>query len=158
MSNTENTIGRIIKDRRAKLGLTLEDVGNFVGVGKSTVKKWEDGYISNMKRDKISLLADILQVSPITFISGVITLCDNVESKSSVNTDLNLTPHEKDLITAYRKQPEMQSAVDRLLGISEHNNTYTIKKVARNGTQETLTVTDDDIKKFYDLETPPEDI
>ena len=74
------------------------------------------------------------------------------------NLSFELAPHEKDLIIAYRKQPEMQTAVDRLLGISEQSNTYTIKKVARNGTQETLTVTDDDIKKFYDLETPPEEI
>ena len=40
-------IGHIINQRRLFLGLTLEDVGNAVGVSKSTVKKWEDGYISH---------------------------------------------------------------------------------------------------------------
>lgn len=68
-----NNIGKIIHSRRTSLGLTLEDVGQAVGVGKSTVKKWEDGFISNMKRDKIALLANILQVSPVTFITGVLT-------------------------------------------------------------------------------------
>lgn len=68
-----NDIGKIIHSRRIALGLTLEEVGNAVGVGKSTVKKWEDGYISNMKRDKIALLADVLQVSPVTFITGTLT-------------------------------------------------------------------------------------
>ena len=68
-----NDIGKIIHSRRMALGLTLEEVGNAVGVGKSTVKKWEDGYISNMKRDKIALLADVLQVSPVTFITGTLT-------------------------------------------------------------------------------------
>lgn len=29
-----------IKQRREELGLTLEEVGNIVGVGKSTVRKW----------------------------------------------------------------------------------------------------------------------
>lgn len=57
-------IGKILKQRRLELKLTLEDVGNAVGVGKSTVKKWEDGYIANMKRDKIASLASILQISP----------------------------------------------------------------------------------------------
>ena len=46
-------IGELINKKRTKLGLTLEEVGNAVGVSKSTVKKWEDGFISNMRRDKI---------------------------------------------------------------------------------------------------------
>lgn len=68
-----NDIGKIIHSQRTALGLTLEEVGNAVGVGKSTVKKWEDGFISNMKRDKIALLAEVLQISPVTFITGVLT-------------------------------------------------------------------------------------
>lgn len=63
-------IGKIINKRRLELGLTLEEVGNFVGVSKSTVKKWEDGFISNMKRDKIAKLAKILKMNPVTFITG----------------------------------------------------------------------------------------
>ena len=61
-------IGKILKQRRLELKLTLEEVGNAVGVGKSTVKKWEDGYIANMKRDKIASLAKILQISPATIM------------------------------------------------------------------------------------------
>lgn len=63
-------IGEIINKRRLELNLTLEDVGNAVGVGKSTVKKWESGYISNMKRDKISALAKILNLNPVVLIMG----------------------------------------------------------------------------------------
>lgn len=57
-----------LEQRRKELGLTLEEVGNFVGVSKSTVKKWETGYIDNMKRDKIALLAQILEVSPLSIL------------------------------------------------------------------------------------------
>lgn len=57
-----------IKNRRLELGLTLEQVGNHVGVSKSTVRKWETGFISNMRRDKIVKLAEILQLSPIDLI------------------------------------------------------------------------------------------
>ena len=63
-------IGKMINQRRIELGLTLEEVGNFVGVSKSTVKKWEDGFISNMKRDKIAKLATVLKMNPVTFITG----------------------------------------------------------------------------------------
>ena len=56
--------GTRIKARRKELGLTLEEVGNIVGVGKSTVRKWETGDIANMRRDKIARLAIALQISP----------------------------------------------------------------------------------------------
>jgi len=42
-----------IKSRRKELGITLEQIGDIVGVGKSTVRKWERGMIENMQRDKI---------------------------------------------------------------------------------------------------------
>ena len=63
------TTSEFITQRRRELGLTLEEVGNACGVGKSTVKKWEDGFISNMKRDKIAALAKILKVSPLQLIN-----------------------------------------------------------------------------------------
>lgn len=59
-----------MRTRRQELGLTLEEVGDYVGVGKSTVRKWENGDIENMKRDKIALLSKILKLSPLTFITG----------------------------------------------------------------------------------------
>lgn len=54
-----------MKNRRIELGLTLEQVGDYVGVSKSTVKKWESGSISNMRRDKIARLAEVLKISPL---------------------------------------------------------------------------------------------
>ena len=65
-------IGDIMRVRRQELGLTLEEVGDYVGVGKSTVRKWEHGDIENMKRDKIALLSKILKLSPLTFITGAV--------------------------------------------------------------------------------------
>lgn len=57
-------MGDRIKRLRQERGLTLQEVGDAVGVGKSTVRKWETGMIANMKRDKIAKLADVLRVSP----------------------------------------------------------------------------------------------
>ncbi len=57
-----------IHNRRKELGLTLDDVAKFVGVTKSTVKKWESGDIKNMRRDKIMLLSKVLNLPPLAFI------------------------------------------------------------------------------------------
>lgn len=57
--------GDRIKKRRLELGLTLEEVGSMVGVTKSTVKKWENGDIKNIKRDNIEPLANALRVHPL---------------------------------------------------------------------------------------------
>lgn len=67
MSNSD--IGKHIRQLRDKHELTLEQVGNRVGVGKSTVRKWETGEIANMRRDKIDKLAEALHTSP-AFLMG----------------------------------------------------------------------------------------
>ncbi len=58
------TMSEKIKKLRLENNMTLEEVGNAVGVGKSTVRKWETGQIANMRRDKIAKLAVALNVSP----------------------------------------------------------------------------------------------
>ena len=103
-----------IEKRRKELNLTLEQIGDYVGVSKSTVKKWESGFIDNMKRDKIALLAEILKVSPLEII-GIETSSNKTYEKD----EFNLTIHEEKLITLYRSKPEMQPAVDKLLGVDE---------------------------------------
>ena len=61
-------IANKIKSRRLELGLTLEDVAQAVGVGRSTVRKWETGLIKNMGRDKIAALAKVLQLNPVELV------------------------------------------------------------------------------------------
>ncbi len=57
-------LGKRIYGLRKGLGLTLEEVGHSVGVSKSTVRKWEQGIIANMRRDKIKNLATVLHTTP----------------------------------------------------------------------------------------------
>ena len=57
-------IGEKIKVLREEKGMTLEELGKKVGVGKSTVRKWETGIIANMRRDKIAKVAAALGVDP----------------------------------------------------------------------------------------------
>ena len=80
-----NEIGNLILNRRKQLGLTLQDVGDAVGVSKSTVKKWESGDISNMRRDKIEKLAKVLQISPVRLLGVKVqtTVSDETAHSSS---------------------------------------------------------------------------
>lgn len=73
-----------LKAQRESLKLTLEDVGNYVGVGKSTVRKWENGMINNMGRDKILKYAKILQISPLALIGEVETEAPTWASEDDV--------------------------------------------------------------------------
>ena len=57
-------MGEKIYNLRVQKGLTLEELGNMVGVGKSTVRKWENGMIANMKRDKILKVSEALDTTP----------------------------------------------------------------------------------------------
>lgn len=89
-------IGTLIRTRRKELKLTLQQVGDAVGVVKSTVKKWETGYIKEMRRDKIALLANVLQISPADLI-------DVPEDIKSIADDddklyLSLNPEDKDIV------------------------------------------------------------
>lgn len=84
------TPGDRIKERRLALGLTLEELGKKVGVGKSTVRKWETGYIANMRRDKIAKLADALGVSPL-YIMGI----EETDEPDSIDFLQHFSEHQK---------------------------------------------------------------
>lgn len=57
------TTGDKIHYLRTKLGLTLQELGDKVGVGASTVRKWETGYIKSLRTDKMQKLAGALDTS-----------------------------------------------------------------------------------------------
>lgn len=53
-----------IKLRREELGLTLQEIGDYLKVSKATVQRYESGEIKNLKLEIIEKLAIILKVSP----------------------------------------------------------------------------------------------
>lgn len=91
-----------IKELRKEKGLTLEQVADIVGVGKSTVRKWETGMIANMKRDKIASLAKALGTTPAYLMGWE----DGDEEKQIPLSDLPITEGEKLMLELFRKIPE----------------------------------------------------
>lgn len=61
-------VGDTLQRRRKELGLTLREVAEKVGVSEGTVSRWESGDITNMRRDKIKAISDVLRVSPLLIL------------------------------------------------------------------------------------------
>ena len=89
-----------IKELRQERGMTLEQVAKVVGVGKSTVRKWETGMIANMKRDKIASLAKALGTTP-AYLMGW-------KEKTPSPTIEELSEGEKALLELFNRVPEDQ--------------------------------------------------
>lgn len=53
-----------IKELRTAKGLTLRQVGEYIGVNRSTVKRWEDGDSVTIKMEYLVLLSNLFLVSP----------------------------------------------------------------------------------------------
>ena len=89
-----------IRQLRISQKLTLEQVANEVGVGKSTVRKWETGMIANMRRDKIAALAKALHTTP-EYLMGWSS--SQTESQLLQYTELKLSPEAQKIAAAYDK-------------------------------------------------------
>ena len=88
-----------IKELRKEKGLTLEQVADIVGVGKSTVRKWETGMIANMKRDKIANLAKALGTTPAYLMGWV----ENEDQEIVSPDKVELTEGEKVWLELYHQ-------------------------------------------------------
>ena len=98
-------MARRIKELRQEKGLTLEQVANIVGVGKSTVRKWETGMIANMRRDKIAALAKALGTTPMALIGW-----EEEQKKNDIQADI---------ILKMRTDSEFMSAVESLYKLDQ---------------------------------------
>lgn len=108
-------VNEIIAKRRAELGLTLEDIALHVGVSKSTVMKWESGFIKNMRRDKMAPLAEVLKIPPTELLDITGTITPNATSSTPA---FQFSNHEQELIKKYRALPApVQKTIDDLIDL-----------------------------------------
>ncbi|NFN17867.1 helix-turn-helix transcriptional regulator [Clostridium botulinum] len=61
-------IGNRIQERRKELKLTLQEVGDIVGVASSTIQRYEKGLIAKMKLPVIESIAKAINVNPVWLI------------------------------------------------------------------------------------------
>ncbi len=64
------SLQEIIKERKFALNLKSKDLADATGLSKTSINRLENGVTKSIKPDKLSLLADILQVSPEYILTG----------------------------------------------------------------------------------------
>lgn len=70
MENQATEVGKILKTRRIELHKTMEEIAEKCGVNKSTVSRWESGFIKDLKRNNISALCEILRIPTEVLFGG----------------------------------------------------------------------------------------
>lgn len=161
MKNT----GELIKYYRKKLGLTQEELGNYVGVQKSAIAKYENGRIENLKRTTIEKLSELFGILPsellgISATSNVMTNTTNVIGIVPAGTPLEAIEDiigeieypsrfaNKEVFALQIKGDSMNKVLpDGCIGLFEKTSTL------ENGEIGAIMVNGDDatIKKFYRL-------
>lgn len=101
-------IAKVLKKYRKHNNYTVSDVANMledksIRVAEKTIYGWESGQ-SQPDADTLLMLCDIYNINDILATFGY------TNDKHFI-----LTNHEKELIEKYRKHPELQKAVDKLL-------------------------------------------
>ena len=105
--------GDRIKQRRLQLGLNAADIAAKIGKDRATLYRYESNEIEKLPIGVIDPLAEALHCSP-AYLMG---WTDEVQESDRNQAEFPLSDREKALILAYRANPDMQSAVDKLLGL-----------------------------------------
>ena len=85
----------ILRERREELNITMKELSVKVGVSESTISRWESGDIANMRRDKIALLSEALQISPAVIMGW--------DEKTFNKQSSGITSGEIEFLSRYRK-------------------------------------------------------
>lgn len=98
-------IGANIRKFREMRSLSQREFAEAIGVSSSRLSNWENG-INRPDVDTLAVICRTLQVSP----SEILDMEISVEQ---------LTEHERRLVREYRRHPDLQKAVNILLGLEE---------------------------------------
>lgn len=147
------TLQERIKERRIDCGMTLLQVANLLGIKEATVQRYESGDIKNIKHETIAQLANIFGCSPAYLMGWTDSLHEVVEKIHPPLTDI-----EVKLVEAYRQQPNMRDAVNRILGVDSEQPEKVVSmpdqqlrevyRVARSDDDHAPTIEKRDMSKF----------
>lgn len=124
---SREAIAKALKRLREQSGLTADQVGVMVGKSGKTVNAWENNR-GQPDAEILMKLCDIYNVGDIL---------SEFRDKAS-EPPFALSNKEKTVVLAYRAHPDMQNAVDRLLGCADdsetgnHNDTVLVYMAARS--------------------------
>lgn len=105
MNKDKYEIGTRIRKYREEAKLSQTQLATQIGVTNSRISNWEQG-LNRPDADMLAEICKALNVSP-SLLLGVHLTSEELNDK------------ERKIIQAYRKKPELQLAVDILLGINK---------------------------------------
>lgn len=91
--------------------LSYVELEKRTNIAKSSIQRYVSGSTKKIPIDAVQSIAKAVGVSP-EYILGW-------DKQQQDTNQMLLTNHEKNVITAYRDKPEMQPAVDKLLGVND---------------------------------------
>lgn len=106
MDKKTNVSAKRIKELRLKNGYTMEKLAELIGVSKSTIAKWENGYVENMRQDRVYKLAKLFNVTP-TYIMGY----ENEYDNNYENLGVEINTREKKFIDLYSRLDAYQQGL-----------------------------------------------
>lgn len=109
----KQNIAKKIYYYRKSAGLTQKQLAELLGVKNTAVSNWENGQ-NSIDTETLFKVCEIFKVT-INDMYGIPK--EEMSASNDTIVQDKLTPHEQAVLEAYRSQPEMQPAVDRLLGI-----------------------------------------
>ena len=118
------------------------NVTKAIGMSNAAATDWKNG--SQPRDTAIRKIADYFGVT-VDDLKADSTPAPTPKLESKAGTAFFLTAHEANVLTAYRTQPDMQPAVDKLLGVtmdgyvtvyaaanSESNHKHTITRIPQD--------------------------
>lgn len=163
---TNQKVGERIKSRRKELELTQEQVGNIVGVTKSTIQRYENGLIKDLKMPVIQAIANALKVNP----DWLVLKSDTKELQLNNNLkSINLSKNQLKLIETYdllndmgkkeaQKRVEELTLIDKYKLKQDSNDEYITEVAARGNSKKKVNINKDTIRKDLENYTPPEEL
>ena len=91
--NDELEIGRRIKQSREKADLTQEELGNALGLNKSTIQRYESGKVARIKLPVLEAIAIELGVNPEYLALQTDDPIDYENSEEVLNAPLDVRNH-----------------------------------------------------------------
>jgi transcriptional regulator with XRE-family HTH domain len=118
------TIGERIKKLREEKNISVDKLAELIGKNRATIYRYESNEIEKLPTSVLEPLCKALDTTP-AYIMGwtdsELSSTLPTQSENDNNNDI-FSNHEKKVINAYRNKPEMQPAVDKLLGVEDDSN------------------------------------
>ena len=134
---------------RKSHNLTQKEIAEHLGISRQAYANYETG----TREPDINT---ILKIATFFDVSVDYLIGKEQEKKTSsklISGCFTLTPHETAVISAYREQPEMQPAIDKLLGVID-DDTVTLYSAAYskdNTPDEIITISKSEWERLKNL-------